>query len=203
MSQANSQQARRANLSSTYGKESRKRAQRSLLKQKSKSRSLLVQNTVKNISICQDLGQMQNISSFHNAFFQEFGSHFQLASVTLWLSLSIFPSFSWSPSSSTHHYFRPFTDVRAEQSHHSHVQKSLLTACSSWNPSISSTSPRITTPRSTTACQLRGKHSRGGPTQAAADLSYLPIIPWASTLRTFGNELNGLCTPLGSVPSAV
>lgn len=41
-----------------------------------------MQNTVKNISICQDMGQMKNISSFHNAFFQEFVSYFQLAYIT-------------------------------------------------------------------------------------------------------------------------
>lgn len=56
-------------------------------------RSFLFQNTMKNISICQDMGQMKNISSFHNAFFQEFVSYFQLACITLWLSLSIFHSF--------------------------------------------------------------------------------------------------------------
>ena len=83
MNEDNTQQARTVNLSSRYGKESRKRAQRSLLKQKSQSRSFLFQNTVKNISICQNMGQMKNISRFHNAFFQEFVSYFQLACITL------------------------------------------------------------------------------------------------------------------------
>lgn len=39
------------------------------------------------------MGQTKNISSFHNAFFQEFVSYFQLACITLWLFLSIFHSF--------------------------------------------------------------------------------------------------------------
>lgn len=116
---------------------------------------------------------MQNISSFHNAFFQEFVSCFQLASVTLWLSLSIFHSFSWSLSSSTHHYFRPLTDVKAEQNHHSHVQKSHLTERYSWNHSISSTSSRTATPHSATTCQLRDKHSRDVPTRSSSWFDFL------------------------------